>query len=60
MASASSRKTNCTGESMAMVCACSSAACVSLRSAEYRDTAQGRAASGTYLSISNARQRSRK
>ena len=45
---------------MAMVCACSIAACVSPRSAEYRDTAHGRAPSGTHLSIKSVRHLSRR
>src|SRR5208337_3518959 len=60
IASASSRKTTCCGESIGNVCAWSNAACVSPRCAENRDTAQARAASGTYFSISSLRQRSRK
>src|SRR6266700_3003715 len=60
IASASSRNTICSRASIGSVCACSSAACVSPRSAEYRDSAHARAASGTNYSINCARQASRK
>src|SRR5580698_10510217 len=58
--SRSSMKMTCCCASIGNICACSSACCVSPRSAENRDTPHMREPSGTNFSIKSARHASRK